>query len=217
MSETRPAAGRRPDLPAAEPRCGCGRADCRDALMTLATTTDPAARPALRDGIVAVHLGLAYRIAARYQRSGLGSEDVRQVAALALVEAVDRFDPRLGTVFSAFAAPTISGTIKRHFRDDRWMVRAPRPVKDLWLRIRASTDLLPQQLRRVPTVADLADHLGGSRRRSAKRCSRLTRFGRCRLTPRSGRPATTPRWRRLSAARTTRIRASTTWRRYARC
>ena len=67
-------------------------------------------------------------------------------------------------MFSAFAAPTISGTIKRHFRDDRWMIKAPRPVKDLRLRIRASTDSLAQQLRRVPTVADLAEHLGRSPR-----------------------------------------------------
>jgi RNA polymerase sigma-B factor len=147
-----------------KPACGCGRAGCHDALTTLATTTDPAARAALRDEIVAVHLDLAYRIAARYQRSGPGWEDVRQVAALALVEAVDRFDPGMGTVFSAFATPTISGTIKRHFRDDRWMVKAPRPVKDLRLRIRASTDSLAQQLRRVPTVADLANHLACSPR-----------------------------------------------------
>jgi RNA polymerase sigma-B factor len=145
-----------------KPTCACGRADCRDALTTLATTTDPTARAALRDRIVAVHLGLAYRIAAHYQRSGPGWEDVRLVAALALVEAVDRFDPGAGTVFSAFARPTISGTIKRHFRDDRWMVKPPRPVKDLRLRIRASIDSLAQQLCRVPTVADLADHLACS-------------------------------------------------------
>jgi RNA polymerase sigma-B factor len=83
----------------------------------MAATTDPAARTALRDRLVAVHLGLAYGIAAHYHRSGPGSEDIRQVAALALVEAVGRFDPGRSTVFSAFAAPTISGTIKRHFRD----------------------------------------------------------------------------------------------------
>jgi RNA polymerase sigma-B factor len=125
----------------------------------MAATTDPAARTALRDRLVAVHLGLAYGIAARYHRSGPGSEDIRQVVALALVEAVGRFDPGRGTVFSAFAAPTISGTIKRHFRDHSWMVSPPQPVKDLRLRIRASTDPLAQQLRRVRTVVDLADHL----------------------------------------------------------
>jgi len=154
--------GPRPDRPPGQPRCGCGRVGCRDALATLAMTTDPAARASLRDGIVAVHLGLAYRIAARYQRSGPGWEDVRQIAALALVEAVDRFDPGVGAVFSAFAAPTISGTIKRHFRDDRWMVKPPRPIKDLRLRIRASSDSLAQRLGRVPTVADLADDLACS-------------------------------------------------------
>ena len=66
-------------------------------------TRPPAPRCATR--LVAVHLGLAYGIAARYHRSGPGSEDIRQVAALALVEAVGRFDPGRGMVFSAFAAP----------------------------------------------------------------------------------------------------------------
>ncbi len=138
--------------------CGCGRADCHDQFVALATI-DPAVRAALRDRLVEAHLDLAYAIAGRYLRREPGFDDIRQVAALALVEAVNRFDPRLHTAFSAFAAPTITGSIKRHFRDQRWMLHPPRRIKDLRQRIRAATDLLTQQLRHTPTVTDLAHHL----------------------------------------------------------
>jgi RNA polymerase sigma-B factor len=142
--------------------CRCRLADCHDSLVTLASAADSAVRATLRHRIVEAHLGLAYSIAARYGRRGADSEDIRQVAALALVQAVDRFDPHRGTTFWDFAAPTVAGTIKRHFRDQTWMVHPPRPVKDLRLRIRAATDPLAQQLGRVPTVADLAEHLACS-------------------------------------------------------
>ena len=36
-----------------------------------------------------------------------------------------------------FAAPTISGEIKRHFRDTGWMVRPPRRLQELGARILA--------------------------------------------------------------------------------
>jgi RNA polymerase sigma-B factor len=140
--------------------CGCRRTDCHDEFMALASTSDSRARIAARDQLIESHLELAYSIARHYHRPGPGSEDIRQVAALALVEAVNRFDPNLGTAFSAFAVPTIAGAIKRHFRDQRWTVHPPRRIKELRLRLRAATELLTQQMRRSPTVADLAGHLG---------------------------------------------------------
>jgi RNA polymerase sigma-B factor len=121
---------------------------------------DPATRAAVRNGLVEVHLDLAYALAGRYRRPGPTFDDVRQVAALALVQAVTRFDPAVDTVFWAFAAPTITGSIKRHFRDQWWMVHPPRRIKDLRLRIRTATDLLTQQLRHAPTITDLARYLG---------------------------------------------------------
>ena len=152
----------RPSGQASTARCRCGWADCQDALAALATTAGPTVRAALRERLAEVHLGLAYGLAARYRSRGPGAEDIRQVAALALVEAIDRFDPGRGTPFWWFAAPTIAGTIKRHFRDVTWMLHPPRPVKDLRTRIRAVTDELTQHLQRAPTVADLADHLSCS-------------------------------------------------------
>jgi RNA polymerase sigma-B factor len=144
--------------PSVQRRCGCGRPACREEFGALAARRGPR-RAALRDRLVEVHLDLAYAVAARYGRSGPGAEDLRQVAALALVEAVHRFDVGLGPAFSAFAVPTIAGALKRHFRDQLWMLHPPRRVKELRLRIRGVHDLLTQELRRSPTVSDLAEHL----------------------------------------------------------
>jgi RNA polymerase sigma-B factor len=125
----------------------------------LAATIDPVARAALCHRLVEVHLDLTYQVADRFWCPEPGREDIRQVAAFALVEAVNRFDPARHMAFSAFAVPTVSGSIKRHFRDQTWMLHPPRRVKELRLRIRAVSDLLTQQLRHLPTVADLAEHL----------------------------------------------------------
>jgi RNA polymerase sigma-B factor len=86
-------------------------------------------------------------------------EDLYQVAALALVRAVDGFDLARHTAFSSFAVPTIVGALKRHFRDATWRLRTPRPIQDLAIRLAASRAVLSQQLSRSPTLAELAAHL----------------------------------------------------------
>ena len=112
----------------------------------------------LRNELVELHMGLAAHIARRLSR-GTNDQDIRQVAMVALVKAVDRFDPEHGTPFSAFAGRTIEGEIKRHFRDRTWSVRVPRSAKELHLAVRRATDDLQLKLHRSPTVAELAVHL----------------------------------------------------------
>ena len=79
-----------------------------------------------RDAIVERFMPLARRLAGRYNRRADSLDDLTQVAALALVKAVDRFDPTLGIAFSSYAVPTIVGEINRHFRDHAWAVRLAR-------------------------------------------------------------------------------------------
>ena len=105
-------------------------------------------------------MGLAAHVARRFGRRGPSDDDLRQVAFLALVKAVDRFDPDRNVAFSTFAGRTIEGEIKRHFRDHTWTVRVPRSAKEIHLRLRRATDELTQQLGRSPTVPQLAEHLG---------------------------------------------------------
>lgn len=84
------------------------------------------------------------------------------MASLGLVKAVDRFDPELGTPFEAYAAPTILGELKRHFRDRVLPVHIPRGVKERGQKIGAAVEELTAHLDRSPTVAELATHTGMS-------------------------------------------------------
>jgi len=116
-------------------------------------------RRSVRNRLVERHMGLAAHIAKRFQRSGSNDDDLRQVAMLGLVKAVDRFDPEFGAAFSSFAGRTIEGELKRHFRDRSWAVRVPRGAKELHLLVRRAADELGHTLGRSPTVDELADHL----------------------------------------------------------
>jgi RNA polymerase sigma-B factor len=109
-----------------------------------------------RDELVRQHLRLAEHLARRFANRGIPLDDLVQVASLALVNAVDRYDPTRGTTFSTFATPTIVGEIKRHFRDRSWDLRVPRRVKELHLRLNEVVGRLNQQLGRSPTIAELA-------------------------------------------------------------
>jgi RNA polymerase sigma-B factor len=117
--------------------------------------------PAMRDALVERFLGLAMHLARRYPR-GNEHEDVAQVAALALVKAIDRFDPDRGVAFTSYATPTILGEIKRYFRDCGWAVKVPRDLQELTVRVEKLTGELTGRLGRAPTVAQLAEALGTS-------------------------------------------------------
>jgi RNA polymerase sigma-B factor len=115
-------------------------------------------RRADRNVLIERHMGLAHHIARRYSRRGI-DDDVAQVAFLALVKAVERFDIERGVQFSSFAGRTIEGEIKRHFRDSSWSVRVPRRLKDDYLQIETARETLNQQLGRSPAPSELARYL----------------------------------------------------------
>jgi RNA polymerase sigma-B factor len=116
-------------------------------------------RRRVRNQIVEQHLGLAVHIAKRFNPRGGRDDDIEQVAMLALVKAVDRFDPSVGVPFSAFAGRTIEGEIKRHFRDATWSLKVPRGAKELHLAVRRGSEELSSKLGRSPSVAEVAAHL----------------------------------------------------------
>ena len=113
-----------------------------------------------RDAVVERFLPLARQLAARYQRPEEPFDDIFQVACLALVKAVDRFDPSRGIAFSSYAVPTINGEIKRHFRDRAWSVRVPRDLQELALRVDRVVGDLTRDLGRQPSVGDIAGAIG---------------------------------------------------------
>jgi RNA polymerase sigma factor (sigma-70 family) len=91
------------------------------------------------------YLPLARHLARRY-RGRADVDDLIQVASLGLLKAIERFDPGRGRAFSSFAVPTILGEIKREFRDRGWMVRVPRPMQELKLRLDTITQTLTGEL-----------------------------------------------------------------------
>ena len=90
-----------------------------------------AQRQAVQDAIVIECLGVARSIAARYRGRGVERADLEQLACLGLVKAVSRWRPGLSEDFLQFAVPTISGEVKRYFRDHSWLVRPPRRIQEL--------------------------------------------------------------------------------------
>ena len=121
-----------------------------------------AAHPTLenRDRVVEAHLYIAEIIARRFAGRGVEYDDLYQVAALALVRSVERFDPGRGVKFQSFATPNMVGEVKNYFRDRSRAVRLPRRGVELAREIERARDELVQQLHRMPRVDELADALG---------------------------------------------------------
>jgi RNA polymerase sigma-B factor len=105
------------------------------------------------------YLPLARSLAHRYWHSGEPMEDLEQVACVGLLNAIDRFDPDVGTRFTSFAVPTILGELRQHFRDHTWALRPPRRLQALSVQIEHARDDLAPALGRQPTVAELSDRL----------------------------------------------------------
>jgi RNA polymerase sigma-B factor len=110
----------------------------------------------IRATLIVSHLGLVEYLARRFAGRGEPMDDLVQVATIGLVKAVDRFDPEREVEFSTYAAPTILGEIKRHFRDKGWGLRVPRRLQELSLRLGPVIARLSQDLGRSPTVAEIA-------------------------------------------------------------
>jgi RNA polymerase sigma-B factor len=117
-------------------------------------------RSQVRATLVAGHLPVAEHIAHRFRGRGQPEEDLRQVAAVGLINAVDRFDPWRGTDFLSFAVPTITGEVRRHFRDAGWSVRVPRRLKELHHQVGTTIADLSTQLGRAPRPSEIAEELG---------------------------------------------------------
>jgi RNA polymerase sigma-B factor len=112
-----------------------------------------------RDEMVRRGLPLVRALARRYGGRGESLEDLVQVGCVGLVKAIDRFDASAGTRFATFAAPNITGEIKRYFRDHCWAVHVPRSVQELDARITRAKGELSARTGREPTVEELAEHL----------------------------------------------------------
>jgi RNA polymerase sigma-B factor len=112
--------------------------------------------PRIREALVRAHAGLARSVALGFMNRGEPYDDLFQVAQMGLLKAIERFDPDKGYQFSTYANATMSGELKRYFRDRAWALRTPRAVQELYLKVKDAADHLAQQLARSPSVAEVA-------------------------------------------------------------
>lgn len=126
-----------------------------DAELVSGMRVDPALHG---EELVRRHKDLAQAIARRYRGKGLGDDDLQQVAMMALLKAIQRFDSDLGDL-RPYAAATISGEMKKFLRDKGWSVRVPRSIQESSLRVAREADELSQKLGHAPSVEEMAAHL----------------------------------------------------------
>jgi RNA polymerase sigma-B factor len=111
---------------------------------------------AAREELITRYLPLVKSLARRFASRGQPMEDLIQVGSIGLIKAIDRFDLDRGVELSTYATPTIMGEIKRYFRDKGWAVKVPRALQDLNVRLNRVIEQLTVELRRSPTIAELA-------------------------------------------------------------
>jgi RNA polymerase sigma-B factor len=115
---------------------------------------------ALRNKLVEENLYMVEILVKKYLGKGVDYDDLYQVGAMALISAVERFDPTKGFEFSSFATPTILGEIKKYFRDKGWSMKVPRHMKEVSSSLPRVKDELTSKLGRKPSVAEIAEAMG---------------------------------------------------------
>ena len=103
---------------------------------------------------------LVESLAHRHDKSGAEHDDLVQAGSIGLLNAIERFDPKRGEEFVAFAVPTVAGEIKRHIRDRAAVVRLPRRLHEATLRLPQARNDLTARLGRAPSPAELASEVG---------------------------------------------------------
>jgi RNA polymerase sigma-B factor len=121
---------------------------------------DDPARSEVRATVVTSHLPLVHHIARRFHGRGEPHDDLVQVGTIGLIKAVDRFEPGRGVPFAGYAVPTVTGEIRRHFRDRAGTVRLPRKLQEVQVAVTQARESLTHELERTPTVDEVAERAG---------------------------------------------------------
>lgn len=116
----------------------------------------------IRNQIVEHYLYIADIIAKKFVGRGVEYDDLVQVARLALIRGVNRFDPDMGMQFTTFITPTITGEIKNYFRDKSRMIKVPRRLSELSAQVKRFSDEYESQHGKKPSVRVIAQELNVS-------------------------------------------------------
>ena len=115
-----------------------------------------------REKLIRAYLPMSAALAMKYAGRGLETEDLKQISAMALVEAVDRYEPERGISFATFSAPTIAGILRHELRDRAALIRTPERVQHLLAELKRVTYTLEQRLCRSPRAHEVAAEMAVS-------------------------------------------------------
>lgn len=113
----------------------------------------------IRNLIAERYLYIADILAKKFVGRGVEYDDLKQVASLALLRGIDRFDPSLGMQFTTFITPTITGEIKNYFRDRSRIVKLPRRLSEISASVRAFAADYEGKNGAKPGVKEIAEGL----------------------------------------------------------
>lgn len=116
--------------------------------------------PALRDELFERYLPLARAVARKFSGRGVETEDLEQVAGMALLKALERFDPARGFRFVTYAVPTITGDVRNYLRDKSGLMRMPRDMRQRLYQMTQEQERFEREHLRAPTATELAERMG---------------------------------------------------------
>lgn len=114
---------------------------------------------ALRDELFEQYLPLARAVARKFIGRGAELEDLEQVAAMALLKALERFEPERGYRFVTYAVPTITGDVRNHLRDKSGLMRMPRDSRQRLYQLSKEQEAFEREHLRAPTAQELAHRM----------------------------------------------------------
>jgi RNA polymerase sigma-B factor len=156
--------------------------DTEALIAELAQTPDPR----LREAVIERHAPLVRSLARKFERPGVPAEDLEQTAWIALIRALDRFDPAHETQFSTYAVHCMVGEIKRYFRDRTWCMKVPRQLQEIAVQLPRVQDGLRRRLGREPSMSEMAEACGIDGERLAEAMELQQNYSPTRLEDRSG-------------------------------
>ena len=113
----------------------------------------------VRNKIAEKYLYIAEILAKKFVGRGVEYDDLKQVASMALLRGIDRFDPSMGMQFTTFITPTITGEIKNYFRDKSRIVKLPRRLSEISAAVRTFTSEYENTHGVKPSIREIAKKL----------------------------------------------------------